>query len=45
MALRNRSVPHPLVRALEVVMLNELGDQEVKMLPANRDEVIEAFGL
>jgi len=26
-------------------MLNELGDQEVKMLPANRDEVIEAFGL
>lgn len=39
------SIPNPLVRVFVVVAIDVLVDQVVKMLPANRDEVIEALGL
>ena len=42
-ATHDRSIPNPLVRSFMVVVLDILADQVVKMLPANRDEVIKAL--
>ena len=44
-AVHDWLVPNSLMRALMVIVLDILGDQVIKMLPANWHEVIEAFSL
>ncbi|MGJ8635987.1 MAG: hypothetical protein ACSHX5_03995 [Phycisphaerales bacterium] len=44
-AVHDRHVSNSLVRSFMVVVLDILADQVVKMLPANRDEVIQTLGL
>jgi len=39
----DRAIPNPLVWPFVVVVLNTLGDQIIKMLPPNWDEVIKAL--
>jgi len=44
-AVHDWLVPNSLMRTFMVVVLDILGDQVIKVLPANWHEVIEAFSL